>query len=341
MNNRIVQKIKVVLILVKNHWLIVFGIFLCLLIVFSAVLRLITPQNNVVIPSIPQPVTKTVKQTDFSGAEITLTATPSAFLANLPVFATQTTAVSLSQLAQNFNLQPTDQADTWQSADKSSYLSQDIYSKRLSYSNFHYLGDSDPALQKIVNKDDAIRTAANFVQNQLHLNNLAPDPNKINYLATGYEVYPTTSDQANIVEISFAYQVNGMNVYSDNDLFAPLVVSVDSTNKVVSFSMSENMITSATQISRVITLPIEEIRNEILAGNVGLIQIVSSTSDGFQIKNLKSLTIDSVQLEYRLSSGSNQIIPYYRLHGVAANLQGSVSKLELITPAVVTNQNSQ
>ena len=335
------QKIKNLFIIIKSHWLIVFGGLVCLLIIISAVLRLITPNANVVVPTIPQPITKTLKQTDFTGAEITISASPSAFPTSLPVFTAQSSTISLSQLAQVFNLQPTDQVDTWQSIDKSAYISQDPYSKRISYSNFHYQGDADPVNQKTINKDDATRTAQDFVRNQLHLDNLVPDQNSLTYLAAGSEVAKTTADKANIVEISFAYQVNGMNVFSDNDLFAPLVVSVDSTNKVISFSMSENIFTSASQTEKVKTLPIEEIKKEILAGNVSLIRIISNTSDGFTVKNLKSLDIVSVVLEYRLSSGSNQVVPYYHLHGNAINLQGSATQLELIMPAVATSQNNQ
>jgi hypothetical protein len=92
---------------------------------------------------------------------------------------------------------------------------------------------------------------------------------------------------------------------------------------------------------KVKTLPFTQLKERILSGNVSLIKIASDAEDGFTIKNLKSLDIDSITLEYRLNSSSSQVLPFYRVHGTVVNQQNSVSTIEFLTPAIITTAATQ
>jgi|GEM_PF-3717685 len=321
---------------IKKHWLLTLFGFLMLLFVISAVLRLITPRGSTQTTSIQQPPMRGLVHSDFTGVSITFSFTPPALPANLPTYSVQTLQVDPAQLAAQLHLQPGSRPNTWVNSQTNEYLLQDPYSKRISYSNPNQM-NSPTIVGKIVNKDQSITAATAFVQNQLHLSGLTPDTNNISYYLSGTEDTDEASpDKANILAIPFVYQANKLPVYSDIDLNAPAVITVNSLNMPSGFSLSAHLYSSPTQIALVATLPIEKIKDRILANNVSVIKITSDASDGFTIQNLKAINVSSLVLEYRLNSNTNQVLPYYHLVAQVINKQDHPSQIEFITPAVIT-----
>lgn len=319
----------------KKNWKFLFGSIVVISIVIATVLNLITPASQKIVPAISNTSIPTIKQTNFQGAVITLPVELPTVPASFAVYAAVSRNVDLATLATSLNMQSSDQGVHWYSATGES-LSQDPYSHRIGYSNLESATATPAANFVPVNTDQAIQAATNFITNKLQLTSLVPNTQNLTYLLSNYDSQQVSPAEADIVEIPFFYQVGNQPVYSDEDLFSPILIKVNSQNQVLNFTMSPTLFTPSTQRTNVQSLPIEQIKNRLLTNNVGVIQIGSQSSDGFTIQDIQSLTISQIKIEYRLNSQSNQVMPYYRLSASAINLNGTTTLLELITPAIQT-----
>ncbi len=318
---------------IKKNWKVIFIGVAILLLFVATVLRILTPATIPVVSSIPAVKAPTIKESNFSGVEITVSATQPEMPATLSVYQVTNTPISLSALATKLGLQTTDNGVHWYSQTGQS-LSQDPYSNRIGYSG---LGtDEGSTLGAPINKETAVTTATTFVKDTLQFTTLSADPSRITLRQSDFEDNSYDPAKADIAQIPFSYQVGGHAVFSDDDLFDQLIVKVNSQNKILGFTMSPNLVSAVTSEVKVKTISIEQLKTQIMANNVGVLQISSENPDGFTLQNLKSLDISSIAIEYRLNSQKAQVLPYYRIAGSALNLQGIESKLEIITPAIQT-----
>ncbi len=325
-----------VIFFVKTHKAIVLLSAAFLLILIALLLRALTPSTPPKLASIPVPNTPTLKKSNFSTATVILPSPESTFPPSLPIYTTTPMSSSLQLLASRLDLSLQESQGVWTKADKSAYLSQDLYSGRIGYLNTYYSGDFDEALAVIVEKNKALEIARGFLQERLELNNFVPLVDQATYTQKGFQTYVVSADKANVISIPFAYQLQGKPVYSDIDTIYPVVVSVDSAGAVVGFSLSPSLFTSAFQQAEVKTLPISTISNQIISGNVSVLRIISDFEDGFIMDNITRIDVHSIQLDYRLVTQENKILPYFHLFATITNQQNHTSEVELMTPAVIT-----
>ncbi len=320
----------------KRNWKLIFGITMVVLFVVGTILKLITPATAPVLNAVSTAQAPTIKkQTSFTGAVINLPKTAPTVATTQSIYYVTNAPVSLTILGAKLNLQSADQGVTWYS-DSGETLSQDPYSNRIGYSNLGTEEATDSAKLPPVNVETATSVATAYLANKLQITTLVADAPNITLKQTGYEDDYYDVGKADIAVIPFVYQVGGQPVFTDSDLFPQMTVQVNSLGKILNFTMAPNLITAVTQEVKVKTLPFEQIKNQILANKVGVLQISSESPDGFTIQKLKQLDITSATVEYRLNTASSQVLPYYRLFSTATLLSGTVSQLQLITPAVVT-----
>ncbi|MEP7167315.1 MAG: hypothetical protein ABI758_05020 [Candidatus Woesebacteria bacterium] len=315
--------------------LLIAGLILLAIIAFF--LRVFTPAQQT-LSSIPVPTIPTLRQTSLQDAQVSIDLSKIPVVSTYDVFQATPVHLTLEALGPKLGLQATSFKNTWQDTTKRKALVFDPYSKRFNYSNTLVSGDFDAATVQKLQTDTAISIANTFVKQTLGATGLLAKKDDMEFF-TKTDSHPeeATAETGNLALIPFTYEKNGFTFYSDSDSQPPVVVFVDSGDQVTGFTASEYFF-SVGSSSKVQALQAESVSGEIKAGNFSILKIATDDPSGFDLKNVEQLIATSVTVEYRFSSSSNTVIPYYNIDAEVklASLPAPI-QLTLITPAVKTS----
>lgn len=193
--------------------------------------------------------------------------------------------------------------------------------------------------EKVVDSVKALDTAKSFVEEYFPTSNLLVLEDRIIYREADVHGDVVEAAEAGLVEIPFGYVIEGYPVFLEKSVEYPISVMVNANNTIQKANFHPYFL-EATIDGKIKTLSIPEALANI---NANKATIISSFYSGFETQSLENITsgaLADVQIEYRVSSDTNRIVPYYRFKGQLTNSEGQEFYGEIITPAVQTQDSS-
>ncbi|MFZ1720932.1 MAG: hypothetical protein WAU07_00320 [Microgenomates group bacterium] len=301
-------------------------LFAGVLLLFSAILRFITPE--VTPESILLPITSGI-----TGPTSLRTVTISGDLPQLPeeVALYQGTNASVSPvefaafLASQFGLPKSkDLPNRW--VDSTSGISIDYrdYSKQILY--LQYFEETEASA--IPDREKAIEVSKTFMRDTLGIENITPQITNVQF--HGEESVVTQANATHIL-VPFIFAIDGTQTFYEGARDSYALVYVDGEYRIVKaefFAPPPNL----TQYATAKPLSKNTLERSIKAGNG---EIIGSTSvQKFTISDLQNLDIQQVDLEYRYSAQDNRFYPYFRMVGDSETADATIARITLIHPAV-------
>jgi hypothetical protein len=319
---------------IRMHWKFYGLSLIIILLVISAILRVLTPPETPIAPSANLTENHNNSRSTFEG--ITFSGTKPQLPDKLTIFKIQQAPLIkdqlLSQLKSTFSLaeNPADPALLIgpeyslfiSPADQSIILSKNTETEKFTHS---------------VVKDQVLAAAQSFFQKNFPNIPAQPLEKEIAYLAAEENAQSQTEQTAAAVKIPFTYILNNYDLVYNNTTDYPFLLTVNAYNEVTKVRFYPQFFSGFTASAENKPLSVEQAVSDILNGKAS---IVSS----YFVGDLKPLNLDtivkgelqSVTIEYRADEAKGFVYPFYRFSGQITNNQGDVFNAEIITPAVVT-----
>lgn len=300
-----------------------------ILLIVSAILRALTPPQ-IVVPA------NTVFTQNFDGSQtkfgdIAFTGSLPSFPTKLAVGQAKATQASeqyvVSQLVSTYQLKKLDvPPNTWVG---------DAYSlnKDQQTGNYYLAKNQVTTQTAFVNQPQAVAAAAALLQKTFPDISLKSFESQSQFFTANVEPKTVDPSQAQIVLIPFAYLLNNLPVFYQNQSAFPFEIYITADNQVQKLIFNPNFIqVSPIQDQAIISVP-QAITN-MKSGNVSVISSIRDVISPGDFSQISSANMTSVQLEYRVDATNQLIYPFYHFSGTGKNLQNEDLKLELITPAI-------
>lgn len=157
----------------------------------------------------------------------------------------------------------------------------------------------------------------------------------------GLHLEAATEGRANLLATSFALTYQGVPIYFDKAARPQIELLLRSSGDIQKLSFTTKVLpVSKSETYELISVD-QAIKN-INEQNLGT--VIVSTRDRFgaiELSELESGNLTSVTLEYRYDPIANLVYPHYRLSGSAKNQEKANLGVEILTPAVPVNPNVQ
>ena len=127
-------------------------------------------------------------------------------------------------------------------------------------------------------------------------------------------------------------------MFLDRSLDYPVLVMVNAENQIQKAVFYPFFLDPKID-GQIKTIPISQAIANI---NSNRATIISSHYDGAEVESLDSIVsgaLNTITIEYRISTDTKEIVPYYRFGGQLKNSIGQQFFAEIITPAVQTQDN--
>lgn len=176
--------------------------------------------------------------------------------------------------------------------------------------------------------NSALPVAQSFIQDTLGINTLTPNP--IESVFLGHE-HGSSEAEAEVVRIPFIFSIQNFPTYFEGARDAYAFVYIDSDYRVVKAEFFAPP-PQPTEYAKAATLSKRALEQSLKRGNGEIIGATTSTR--VEIKDLSSLEIETITLEYRYNLGDNRFYPYMRIRGTGSTQGGEQIVITLIHPAV-------
>lgn len=180
--------------------------------------------------------------------------------------------------------------------------------------------------------DSAIKKYLGFFNTNLLRQNQNPT-----YLIGNLEYSPTTNrNQANAVALTADYILEDIPIKYEN-----------SDHGLIEAIVAPEMVAKITFIPLVIELgdkakspllTLTQALNAINAGHAAIIAYQTTSVESVKFEDIRSGTLNEVVIEYRIDSDTDQLIPFYRFSGTLTDAESNTLDVQLITPAVATQE---
>ncbi len=190
-------------------------------------------------------------------------------------------------------------------------------------------------VDKIADSLTALETAQKFVAAVLPGNNLQLLDKKVVYRDADAHGDITEPTQAGLIDVPFGFEIDSYPIYLEKSLEYPVRVMINADNQIQKATFHPFFLTPKID-GKIKTLTVAEALANI---NANKATIISSYYEGFESESLEQITsaaLNTITIEYRVSSDTKRIVPYYRFSGQLINAQGQQFYGEIITPAVQT-----
>lgn len=342
---------KNVLADLRKNWLLIFGFFIILVLVFSTLLRLLTPADQSLdnLPTAQEPlpaleVPRIIQQDpelvqiEYIGEQIDVPTT-------LPIYQNQADSTNLELIIQpiveRLQLKPiANQNNSWRSADEAYTL---YYSPSLG--NF-YLNNFTPNIIDQNTRGDFAGISEQEVAREVQktLQNMGVDVSSstyqtnVRFLSGDPEPQPVTRENAILARTTFSPIINSYPVFYNNQTGSSSWTLTNSQHELVKLFITPTFIAPTPTVQAKL-LSIDEAVEQLNQDNYTTINAYKTTGNNSveDIENLANTQLDTVQIEYRLLSDKVTLYPYYRFSGKSsASYDDPIYYVELITPAIAT-----
>lgn len=267
------------------------------------------------------------------------------FPAALPVYSiSPSKPVFLNPLFKQFisiyKLEPSPSSpDYYYSKDKSIILLFDSKNQYLTYtvdgmvSPSSYTGSHNP------NLNSALQAAEKFLAQFPDYKNLEPQKDQITYMqvqSVGSEPkVVTNSTQANMISIPFTQYVSGYPYRFSSSTSAPVLITVGQNNQITRAYFSPQPVPNLSHPQNYPLLNSNQILSALNSGQGTVLYAPLYYLPG-DTTSVPPTSLINIQLEYRLNSQTNQLIPYYLLTGqFLQNPSATVPiSIQILLPAV-------
>lgn len=312
-----------------------FLLFAIVILIFSGVVRLFTPPNQVPIGNFidsgnPFTNTKTTfKNTTFTTSSI---ATPPEKFEIYTAQVANYYETYFRSLTQNLALKQSPNAETLFIGPEYVF-SYNISDNSALISKKDIPTDYTP---QIVDEAKMLDTATSRVQALFESMTLKPDISAISYYEYSYELLPSVNkSSAQVMIIPYSYAFTTYPVFFDKNTTPPIVVTIttDFIQKI-DVQFVGVTIASTTQIS---SISLETAQNNIKNNNGTLIAAGSESVVELALDQISNATLSFSQFEYRFIPETSTFVPFYAFVGSGQDQNGEQISIKVITPAVPTN----
>lgn len=246
------------------------------------------------------------------------------------------------RLAENLGLSYQADGDFWENIQSGETLYATKTTGRIKYSQERrgsLLGNSSVRQEEVVKKvlppdGELVDTALSFINRLNYAVLPSAQSATLEYLAGELDLREVPRDEAKYVKVSFRLSLDTYPLFIDSGDKNPFIVMVSSEKKVTSADLGlliPTPIKEGVLQPKPIETAVEELRQN--RGIMVRAEVVDLTTGIFEIRRLRSVNFDRVNLEYRYVSESGRFYPFYHFYGDAQTATGERGKLEMIVPA--------
>lgn len=314
----------------KNKWVTIFLAITAFIIIFSSILRILTPDSSVSRTALIDSNFDNT-QSEFSNITVTFESTLT-IPSSLPVFTVFIENIYpriLSSLATNFNLQPHPTSNSVLQGDEYSLVIDENKNKLILSIN------EAPFDQEIslIDTQKVIKKTNHFIQDLFSNFSVIPMINYIQYFDSSSKLYESVPEEyGRIAIIPFNYS------FLDHPIRIPVTlekpVRVTATNETIMRVEIYPLLFTTNTKTEMRVLSQEEVQQNI-DNNIG--QVLSAINNevvAIDLSSLKNGTVTYAGIEYHYSPETTQLIPYYILEGTLFDALGNQVFSHIITPAV-------
>ncbi|MBT3249677.1 MAG: hypothetical protein HN846_03435 [Candidatus Pacebacteria bacterium] len=318
----------------KNKKIFIYlGIFSVTLLVLSAILSVLTPQQQ------------EIPATEFNNTNINKTTSDFSnvvFVGQKPQFPEKLSVDGvtkiededeiISKILLTYNLKPNSQSERYWTSSQGIYLHQDIYSKK------YQLSLNTESAQKLskLTTEQALDVATSEIKKIFPTLSFSPLENQIIFLKNSIEFYKkSTFEDADIINIPFSYTIDSYPLRYQKESVDPFMVMLNNEGQVVRIDFSPFFISTQT-ISKNFRIPIDQAVANINNNQGSIINFGMEQGTSADLSVIKSANLSSINIEYRYDEEIGFAYPFYRFSGKAEDLSGQTIQLEIITPAIET-----
>lgn len=330
----------------KSHfkWIYLLLIFACLGIIVTAIIKVVTPQEDVVVESdfVNQSLTK--QKTNFDNLSLRETN-----LSNnnppqkLTVYKIQTNNKSPKQLANEVKQKLISKYKLNQQKDSSLWIGTEYY---LSYTaqNLQYSLSKQvtPDLTKTIDQNQAISVCNDFIQEvfPVQAQNFKPIENQVRFYKGKVQYQPATESQANWVKIPYSLSQTSYSLYLKNSAQLPISCLVNNSLQIHKFIFQE-VFYQISPVQDLSTISLDQAMSNLNEHNKGAIIEVDQQNQvlmGFELDQIQSGSLKFSNIEYRLDPDKKIAYPFYRFSSTIVNDQNQSFSAQIITPAIRTEK---
>jgi hypothetical protein len=319
----------------NNRWVWYLIGITAITLIAAAVIRQLTPQAPVI------PTTDFVlnnrdgSRTQFSN--MTFVGTPPEFPKQISIAQVQPTDVTeeaiKNQLLQTYNL-------TAHSKAPSLWINPP-YSLSFTRSTHQYILLNNTPISSTsgqftkINQTQAVQQAQQLLLQIVPNIPLVAQTESIQFIASEDETRNAPPTEAPLIEIPFAYAVDGYPVMYEKNTEFPFSVVLTASYDLKKLTFLPQFI-AVKPLQKTSLISLDAAVANINSNKGSIIYSVSQGSPSFTLDSLSSGRLTSVMLEYRVDPTLNLAYPFYRFAGTAITSQNETVKIEVITPAVET-----
>ena len=201
--------------------------------------------------------------------------------------------------------------------------------------NISFLADvpsSSTMIGSITDLDLYIATATKSLSAFIDTSSLSVDKKNITYSASGEENSSIKRVNSTTIIIPFTKSLDGYAVLYNNNYIPLAQVSVSADLQVPKMNFSSPL-PPFTQQRTSPTYTLDQISDQIKQDHAQTLTTLL-TQTQVQIGELQTIQVHSFTIEYRYSSSSSLIYPYYLLNVTGTTLDNQTLSLQLLVPAV-------
>lgn len=222
-------------------------------------------------------------------------------------------------------------SNAWTTSDGSANLTLNVTQKTVTYK---VNGSKNPTAYSnsiVPQKTKALEVAAKFISD-LNLNTeYLPQLSNISYFkVTGSEFISSSEQHYNLIEIPFAQSIDGFPVIFGTNFIFPIQILIGNNYTIVRAIVTSQPITfSQTSSKDHGSVSESQVKDLIAKGQFQIIDAYSPQPIPVLPSQIPDITIDKVEIQYRLNDKEGLIIPYFVL-------TDSTSKINvtILVPAV-------
>ncbi len=321
--NKVKKEIKVIPLLV------VFVVFALLI---SAILTIITPQQEKVIQTDfvvnnYDQSKSTFKKISFSGEEISLPE-------KMKIYKINGTLDLSSELAQKmideYKLENVGSLENYWA--KGAYiLNKNTYENRYAFD----LDTSQATNQVQMIPSEAIKSCLNFYSKYSVNLILIAQKDHLVFLSGRSEQTETELARANYIQVPLSYQLDGYPVFYQNENSYPFFCKINN-NYQVERVVFKDFFYNFAPIKDLPTISLDQAVRNIKNGKASIIDAKSQLVEVIDLNWINEADLYDVSVDYRLDESLKIVYPFYKFQAKLTNAAGINIQAQIITPAVNT-----
>ena len=320
----------------QNNLLIYLGIFVAIALIVTAILRVLTPQEEQVIESdfVIENYDKsetTFKKVAFMGDPIEL---PKSFAVFRPI-TTENKADNLAEkIIKDFSLVQQENKKNYWVAEGYNLINRTSENEYV----FYNLTETNISSQSAsIDLNKAIQNCENFLQSYDVDLKMEAQKDEVIYLGEGLEPQETTIEEAVEAQIPFTQMIGDHPVFYLNEKDFPFQCAVNRNEEIRDF-VFKDLLYKFEEVKELNSISIDKAVNNISNGKASIISAKSQIAEILDLTYIQRAELNSVSIDYRFDNKLQILYPFYHFQADITNIDGLNIKAEIITPAVNTAQ---